>query len=992
MAAELLDVYRSTTDPNLVQEATENLLSLYENPQVIYNQLEILNSPIEIVLKQAVIIGLKMTLNKHWDSIHLDPSSAEIRNIILQILSNEQNPILQTALIDAISPIITYDLEIWPDFLNFIQSLANTQFSYYMQLRTQTIGHLPVASISENIQEIYQQILAGITTQDQNIIKHSCELLIELSNLLSLGVDFLSHAFGPLLNAFMYSIQNKLTSTSAVIKALAHVIASPEEFCDINVLFTKLLEMLDQSSEQQYLVVDPLIVAVKRFPEYSNLISNEILTALIKMGSSLVDDICFDQMENVLYVSRFFGVISNWWNIEQVFQFLVEINSEEDINLKIFLMYCFIELAENSAELTSSRFSEFMELSITSMDTEIHTLAESGLTLAICLLGEGFGNFIQNPDEFLGCIIKTLNIDDEQIHYKALSAISKLLFSVEISSETYNDLITCLVSVVESIQPSLLYLAVTCFTALILSAGENILPFFSNLNEIFQHTISVGDNNPLVQLRSLEGLCCLIRYFPEQTIESHEACLQLVISTMTNQDPSVVASGLTGLKFLLKSQAEIISDVQSFVKPILSTLSLNIDMEMTPQDIIDSNNEVHQLGFQCLTKIIKKQVLDAESVVSIANVALLALLNVPVFDTQLSAIKLLVIASKQVPDICNKFISKLVGMITGTTQQTCLAFEGLTKIIKNFVEFDPTVMKNAIETALSMLGGDRECVDGDDENENEEKIAQRDFELKNSIFMFLAEAAFKFPSLIPIEDVFEIATYFKETENIVDYTEMLGIFVEIFDTQYNNIPIVFRKNIGNCFLELLNECNFQIPTHAISGVRTVIEKENTVSQKSLQIIMNFVETLFNSEFDGSFYFYPSIGSTISLLMSIMRINPELVNEELFNICLNNLPQRFPPSESDNIIDTLFDVFQKNLIPENSVLEFLRVLSSVITFSKRKIKILELKQNSIMKCCVAFHKLCAMTGSDVEKTLAQFVQNEIILEKALNLINQSLEQQ
>ncbi|EAY04295.1 hypothetical protein TVAG_250550 [Trichomonas vaginalis G3] len=997
MAQELLELYKSTLQPESIQSATEKLLSLYEDPKIIFTQLQLLNITRNPIYREAITIGLKAVLKNHWITIHNDPESQQIRGILIEILARESIPKLRTMLIDAISIIIANDLENWPEFVDFRNSLSNSsstdELSFYLQLVTASISYLPGSFIVNNAESIGFQILRGVSLNDESVVNSACQLFIEFTNTVNLGEDISLQIAEKLLAKIRQNNQ-----LSILFATLSKFIETSEEFEDPSFIFIEILELMaNDEIEKRYLLIDPLNSLIKRYTIQATLILQEIVNAVISLGNDYLNDDCYDDQTDSLYVARAIGKLAKNIGGNFVYELLEMFSLITFDTSTIFLVMCYSELLDNDALTMNKYYSSLYSMSLGLIQNSDHLSIEASLTLLSQLFDNCMEGFFSQPEVLFQYVFEAARSECENAAIKALTLASKMiLYFTSIPLTIYDDIIPFLTSQIQMIStPTLQYKAVICLTTIILTCGELVKKFAEDIFELYSTALESGNENPMLQLHGLEGMSIFINYFPEMTQSAHENCLNLILEAITSQDTSVLVSGLTSLNYLIRSGISILPDLQTYLQPVLQALSYTVDTEMASQDLTESVNEIHQTSFKILKKILKHNVFDEESLNNVINISMTAFLTQPNFETQSIALSVLVLAAKNNAELKDKLCDKLLGFITGSSQQRLIAFNGLCSMVSNIDDFNPELITTSVDIAIQTLE-DLIDVPQDDEDEDDDKMKEKimkDSNLEIEIFNFLHQVAFKFPQHMPIEDLHEMLVTFEELVSQFDYVETLGIFVEIFDKRYNEFPVVLRTDIVKRILSQLEENDYLLPAHAISGIRTIIEKENNVKDEYWEQIAPVADYLFKEEFDGTYYFFTAVGSLISLLITVYKVKPQLIDENIWNDIFNNIPKYLPNSESDNILDGLcLVVEQRNYHSEEMIKDILFVFLYVLTSSERfKKKTLELKDETVPKICHSVHIICERDLqcdiTNVFDNFEDFNVNAALIEKAMNLLNQ-----
>jgi hypothetical protein len=166
----------------------------------------------------------------------------------------------------------------------------------------------------------------------------------------------------------------------------------------------------------------------------------------------------------------------------------------------------------------------------------------------------------------------------------------------------------------------------------------------------------------------------------------------------------------------------------------------------------------------------------------------------------------------------------------------------------------------------------------------------------------------------------------------------VGVLAEYWSVNVGSIASLAKTVLIDLFFGALPLVDFDTPPHPFSALRCVIETDG-LGPEQLEMVVGTLSELLGREFEGQSCYWLVIGSTVSTLLSILRVtggqNP-LIQANLPRM-LELVPRCLSKAEAGNILATIMsfhessDAFFTAYQPE-----IIRIYVSVLAMRMRKL--------------------------------------------------------
>ena len=151
----ICNLYQQSLIPNteIVKEATDQLLSIYENPENISLIFQVINDSSDNTIKQSALTGLYKMMNAHWKSAYNGNQNGEaIKEHLLNLFRNfKSNNLISNLLAYCFKPIIETQGWEWSELNKFLsQTISESTLIVVSFLLKQSL---------ENSEDLNQEII-----------------------------------------------------------------------------------------------------------------------------------------------------------------------------------------------------------------------------------------------------------------------------------------------------------------------------------------------------------------------------------------------------------------------------------------------------------------------------------------------------------------------------------------------------------------------------------------------------------------------------------------------------------------------------------------------------------------------------------------------------------------------------------------------------------------------------------------------------------------
>ena len=566
MAEAIIDLLRQTllqsAETEGVNQATEALIQLYNEPSTISTLFEILASSTEIPLRKAASFAMKRTIKQNWQEniVESEEFKETIKNSFLELLSNEKDTVTRHIVLDSMAPIFMTELSEWAPFIQFLFSLQEDP-EYFFSSIAACFQYLPIQAVGELFAPICQKVeeVFSQTTQNAETIKAAAELLAVMFTFTSAEPE----AMAPLFESLMSCLANALVSPTSsnyindLIKAITNIIKIAPQFCESEQLIGPFLEFTQNeaiSTEYKVLILDPINACIERWPNDLMEVFPQCIETALQIGAASFEDDCFDQQTSMFMAMQILETIVDLMDPNEFFdEYWAFLNEEDQESLVAFAsgMVLFLEHIPNIAAL---HFKDIAAFCITMMQNEHHCLQEAGINVLMEIISRVSDPISEFSDQILTQAITLLS--DESNHHDnllkaVLSFIVEYLYIVPVSVENLSPLFEALVELAGSIKDEFSYLIVSAIAALLAASKTEAPNFAEGVVQIILEAAQ-SEENLLLQSSGIEALGTLIKYAPEATAEIHEQAIQLFAEACEQEtDISLFTSSIIAITNLV---------------------------------------------------------------------------------------------------------------------------------------------------------------------------------------------------------------------------------------------------------------------------------------------------------------------------------------------------------------------------------------------------------------------------------------------------------
>ena len=983
---ELNELYQATTDPEAVSAAEERLSELYEDPQTVFAQIELLSSDCSETVKNACSIGLKAALDKNWESIRQSENNPILKNSLISILSDPKNISRRSLLIAAIFPVICTDACEWEEFLQLIESLSSSTephtFTFYLKLMCSSYEYLPQMYVTSTLGAVCERLIQALSSTNNEIVLAGAELLLKMVKIVVVAPDFLLEVLRVASVALTTAIAAKSGAIDPLISSLSMIVLTKDDFIEPNALFELFIGMLNEESipaQDRCLVAELIVAAIQKFPDYARSISSEIITVVATVGSAAVNpELSFDEQDDVILIASVVEALCSVSDEEEFFDAFYSVVSEaSEIEHLIFASAALCRFLELIPETVATKFSVLLSIIQQCLGAESNCCKEGGLSVAQICLERNSSLFMEQSNEFVELLFSCFDesADDSMIQ-KTLVVLTQFLYTTEIEPQLIEPMIEKFTALIEPLPGYLLHFLITAITALIDSAGDLVKPFAETLLPIISQAALEGEESSILQLRGIESLAAFASICPDEASEVIENLLELIDSCLSDDDNDTIVCGLTALKFLISSNHKFYETTEPFNQYLIKALSNNDDAN-------ESLKEAHQLSFNIISMSAKKGLVTEDAVPVLIKCAANAIEG-SATEVQSAALNALVNLHLATSTPIDELIPQLNSFLS-SKKQAPIAFRCFSKLIKKKMISNEEMLQMFIKDGLDGLNNDLPCQqlfftrddakDVDDEDDDDTPVDEFSgldnnksvtFDLRDEIIDFFANVATYFPQNFPLGEFWQTATTFRENEEQIDvFNECLSVLVELFDSNYEGVPPLFKKAICAAFVDMTELLDFDLPPHYINGIRCFIEKENSASEELIEQINSFYEQTLELGFDGQAYYWSTVAATVSLEFSVLRIATGSFKTDLLESMFTYIPQHTSMSDADNELHTLALISTNAEIMGAFSEQIIRVLIQFLAMSDKKWKKLDIHEENIKEACAALKTIILSSQTSLD---------------------------
>ena len=971
------DLFQKLLIPNdqIVHEANEQLMLLYQNPESIFHLINLINSSSQESMRKFAIIGIKYTLMHSWQIIKASEHLQTIKDNMLNLLISEQDRFMRQMVLDAMSTIFTTECDNWPKLIELIQTLSvsniENECELFLSLFSAIISYLPIETVASLFERLCGISRAAISSQSISLILAGSNLLRVMLTLISTEPQIISSLFQDMLNAFYALLRNNSSIIGQVMDDMCEIIKKTDQFFDsAQSLLPPIFSIYadDQIPFENRCIMSELLCAlIDQYPRDFEEVSSQIISMSLELASHVIVNDCLDEQRDLMFVIRPIEHLSkniNPFTFFADFWGSVAVETPEKLISSALAVSSYIEYIP---EVISIHFSDVFEFALDCMKNQNHCIQEAGFSILFQLISKYYNLLSELFEKLMTIILPILQESThEPLLCSVLTSLIELLYLIDIDDKFLTPLMKSVILLIPKLSGPNKYLAINGLAAIIFSANESISIFVPDLIQILQQAASHSPSeHPLILSAGIEALSYLVKYAPNETEIVHQFLFEKIHQCLQLEDPSLLSSCMISLKQLAKSPIFIINSEILF-KSIIEVLKYDIDSLGSESALFSAITEAKQTTLSFLSTLSRKK---PEIVIPfISDIAHLVInqFEIDEHSIQESSLKAsIVIAqllSNSQPEILNPFLGKLINNLLNNfeaskTDTVCISFYGFSQLVSLNLKLESNIFNSVIETAFFALKNSLNCQQDDD---------FLNPELSDEVFGFLATIAQYLPEAFPFEHFFnhtqKLIQLFQQNkieEKISILIECIGVLVEYFAVSYSSIQSLFKVTLRQWFFETLKTCTMEYPPHPLSAVRCYIEVTNQIKPEELQAVIEITSRTLNTKFNGQTYYWNTIAASISLLLSILRISGLTIfdSSQIMSQILSFLPRCLCESESDNIISSLIYLCKQTPSFLQSYYNYIvRILSQILSMKNKKLKKLKISQEILSNSVQLIHEM------------------------------------
>jgi len=925
MCEELISLFQSVLDEKNadIKSTSDLIIDMCQNVSVFDPLIQVFGSTEREGIRTEAAIALKRFFAIHWDDISQSSEKENMKPIILNLLKSEKSISTRHALLDSLVPVFRSELSAWPEFNEFLESVSD-DIEYYFSILGVCFVYLPIEAIGLVFDSICHQFEIAFNSGDSNAIYAGSYLFSIMFSVLSAEASVLDSLMHSIIQGLLAALSVQASYANHLVNALSNLIESSEVINDPILVATTIIEIASNTDFEvsiRCLLVDPLMILMKKFAQEMVMLFPEIIQLSIDLSiQSYVDD-CFAQQNDSFYSVLPLEIICTLMEPEEFYQEYIARISIEELNHVGSFACGLLSFIDQIPEVIASHFKEIIGYVISCLQHEHHSIMEAGLTI-LMELSQRFSSALSDvANDFFSNLFAVFDsqvfMNDKQLTDLALSLFVQSLYLLRIDPENLNDIYLRICNLIQIVPENLHYLAISLIGGFASIARENVSQYIAEFIPLTMQGCISDDS--LIQSRSLESLSFLIKFAPNETSEFHDQAINHIIRCCIHGDDiQVFSSSLLALKNVSGLNVDIFAKyINDVISRVLQFLAKDSDDESS-NDQLASEAEAKKQGLLMIAEYIVKapQVLEQFfDQLILVSVRLLDNSEPEVRGPSLKvAMKLLknetVDSSKLIEKLQKLIISKDIGVVS-------TGFSGLSKLLKKQMIKDIQKVKDFFNIACNYFSKQLPCqrinpaslaIEEEDEFEPESESGNdSNIDLRDSVIDFFACIAQYYPTAFHLEDFWSICDIIT---NVYDKVECIGVLVEYYDGSGQSIPSVLRASIIDTFYDGLKYCDFSLPPHPIAGVRCVVESSSSIPAKNLTKITKYIEMVLSSEYEGQFYYWQTVSSVVSLTFSVIRVAKSKFNSEKYLPKLIELsPHSLVPEESENIITSLINLQQ-----------------------------------------------------------------------------------
>lgn len=916
-------------DNNVISQATQALLSLYQSPDTIMPILEILKNSDNAQIRQHAAIGLKRVLKNHWYGFCTTKYAQSIIDDIITSLKNEAEERIRHLIIYALEPISAYRECPWPKMLDdlalqCIQSDDPAILDVGLHLYEILIPHFSEKTINyiidplvEKISEIFQNCI-NLVTISANLIALLFQTLSSpypacLDDITSVIFD----GFHKLLIAQFPSIYHISTSISSIISYKGSHSAGQ---------FLEYLLQIANSTDvpPSFLphVFTPMETIVKDYMFIDSKVQEylpALLATVFKCTALAFQDDCILEQTDSRHI---FSVLEPLSNCDEevgnnIFSVFSEMISNSSVPEAFSSLLVFQFMIDNYPQIVSGNLKQIVTFLLAqSQSTCHHCLRELSMISFNHLINVVNGGLVEYSDHFLQSIMEAVSSDHFELSLEGLNAMAEL-FKIPFDHSLIPQILTLIQGRLQQTQ-ELLNSSLLAINSLVFSAGTDISPFAMSIAPIFVQLIQMSETeSPLLKSYAAEGLASLLKNAPEEMSSIAEQSIQMLIHQCSSAtDYSVLDSTLSAFSILAGTQIPLlVESCEIAMQKSIEILQLECPVIMNTEKDDDNDIELpipQEYDTKCaaMNFIISFTKSHPEQFAKVAEVCIKLLFD----HVQCHETKTRITALKTLTTISLSSLLDPIVLLQQFLEMGLLELDDEKIVSKSFTQIrkllqptlPPQLVQVFIKYAISGLINKLPC-QAIDECDN--------LVLIQSIFKFLSGIATTQTSLFPLPKVRKFCE--QNAGYLVSYAiPPLAHFLIAIKQESGRVPMQFLQKIMQLIFSSLELCNGKVAPNPLFAIKELYKAGVlALLPQFLQPTFEAIDGLLTLPKDGQPFYGNTISAIVSLLFILFRLlGTNFDPEKYMNNMLSILPITYKTDATDIYISLMqiYSQFQQQL--------------------------------------------------------------------------------
>lgn len=999
-----------------MDEITQQILSIYDNPQSIFEVLRIISEQDNQLIRNQAAVQLRLALGKNWSKICQDPVVEQIKAAILEVLKKEPSILLRESIIHSMSLIIESKIQ-WPELSQYTQDLLQSsepiQIETALKILFVWIPSFPKEEFLLMAPFIGQNIISALSTD-------SVDIQIDGFNLLAQSISFFdsqlvspfSDALNRIFEVFHQMMIQQNDNAFKISRIIEHIIESNNNSININQLISIFLQLAQDgniSPNYYFTIFCPLsTLAEKCSLDQLKPFAGDIMKSTILCISKSLNDECFSEDSLGLYISYLIDSLIECMNNEKLFNVALSLLPDNSVNEAYAAAIVFNRFLEFSDSIAIKYSVELANRLLKYANSNCsHVVFEASLIALSKLISDADNKMSAFVDPIIKCCLEAFETHHEQLIINALQTLTNAIDNIEFDSSYLEILIPKITSLAASNNITITEYAIPVFSALTVKCENDIIPYIPSFLPLIVHAAQINEkNDPILKGEALETLAQIISVAPAESSSIIEPSMQLFMECTKTEDTTIIASLLKSFSFLVSAK---FNGIESILPTIIQFSISQLDLGKTLNVITDENFNPYEEENTGTNIDIYESIMNALSVINSAaksateylapyikevTESVLSYTNLP--DSQISRhsisyLATLIVTYHLTP---NEYIYQLISEPYDLFQDydegnVAEMFLFCKTILENDCPVDPKFLElfyqyslKAIEHKLPALKSyQRDNNNKYNEFNEEEDDADFDDDANDKSEFDIVEAVFELLSVLVSKRFFNSQTLTKLvsslknaqkknfTLDVIYGTDILGQLFEVDQTSFSKLALKFSLNIIHDCLPL---CDGTYRPCPLDATRRIISTNITVLNDIIPQIIEKTNSILALENQGQPFYKETLSSAVSLLFALFKIQgQEFPLNNYFPAMLSSLPSRY---YANYIYGTLVILYlQAGEIFNPFANELIRVLAQTLCLKDNQLKKYNFSQEVYQNVLKMF-MILIQTVPNAQELVQQVVPN------------------